>query len=211
MRKILSIETKNVNVNNAFQVQVTEVVWALVKSESSRTYKIDRIAVSTYINNKLSLKGLSCRFFGNKGSSINKKNPLLSKSLNDLNLNSLKKESFQESIKHYMLTLTNLEAKVIFFCKNSGEGMLSVPSLGFNLPVYACNLKGKKTWYAETACVFLNEGQTVMIDKLAEVSNGVTPIINEGIHFDAEKWNSLNQDKLAFKCDDNGNAINGLF
>ena len=211
MKKILSIENKTVNVNGAFQVEIKEVVWVLVKSETSRTYKIDRIGVSVYCNGKLDFKGLSVRFFRDKGVSINKKNPLESKSLNEIKLDRVKNESFQDSMKKYLLTLKNLEAKVLFFEKKSGEGMVSVPSLNTTFSVYACNLKGKKTWYAETACVYLERDQMIMIDNFAEVSEGITAIVNEGVKFDQEKWNSLDQSKLAFKCNDQGEATNGLF
>ncbi len=29
--------------------------------------------------------------------------------------------------------------------------------------------------------------------------------------FDEDKWNSLDQNSLAFRCDDSGKALNGLF
>lgn len=77
--------------------------------------------------------------------------------------------------------------------------------------VYACNIAGKKTWYPETACVYYKVGETVDVEfeafgdfKLFVC--GLTPG-----HFDAERWDSLDKSRLAFKCDENGNAINGLF
>lgn len=73
--------------------------------------------------------------------------------------------------------------------------------------IYACNIPGKKTWFAETACVFYVEGQIIDFD--IKEGGFIVPT-TPGI-FDAEKWNSLDQDRLAFKCDENGKAINGLF
>lgn len=95
---------------------------------------------------------------------------------------------------------------------SGSEGLIKIHDTDLMLQIiYACNINGKKTWYPETACVYYNEGQEV--DVSLSVFSGFTLFVN-GLtpgHFDAKKWNSLPQDYLAFKCDENGTAINGLF
>lgn len=78
-------------------------------------------------------------------------------------------------------------------------------------PLYACNIQGKKTWYPETACVYYKTGQ--VIDVELKVFHGFTLFVcglTPG-HFDRAHWERLDQSKLAFKCDENGKALNGLF
>jgi len=94
---------------------------------------------------------------------------------------------------------------------NRSEGLVKINETGDILPLYACNIKGTKTWYPETACVYYDDGQVV--DVQLKVFSGGQIFVN-GIppgHFDAERWNSLDQSRLAFKCDENGEALNGLF
>ncbi len=76
--------------------------------------------------------------------------------------------------------------------------------------IYACNIPGKKTWYQDTACVYYDNGQEVEvrfdIQYGATFCVGVTPgTVNE------EKWASLDQSRLAFKCDESGKPTTGLF
>jgi hypothetical protein len=204
-RKILDIQTVTTTVNKAFVVKATYVVFALLTGETARTYKASDLFVRCYINRRRSLIGGSRRCY-RKPLSIKKNG-----SVDEATIETMKRDAWNEAIKSYLMTLNDLEGRVVFFDKSRGEGMVAVDSLGTTFSVYACNLKGKKTWYAETACVYLNKGDTVKIDKLAEVSDGLTALVSEGVHFDAEKWASLDQSRLAFKCDENGNAINGLF
>lgn len=103
------------------------------------------------------------------------------------------------------------DAEVRWFNKVSGEGMLYIPELAISAVVYACNLPGRKTWYAETACVYYERGQKVRIKlDIPAYSElfviGITPGT-----LDTEAWNNIKDKPLAFRCDDEGNAINGLF
>lgn len=92
------------------------------------------------------------------------------------------------------------------------EGLVKIHCTDLMLQtIYACNIQGKKTWYPETACVYYTEGQNVDVELVVFSGfklfvNGLTPG-----HFDKQRWESLDQSRLAFKCDENGKAINGLF
>lgn len=99
-----------------------------------------------------------------------------------------------------------IQATVIFFDRNSGEGMVK-DSAGNIAELYACNIPGKRTWYANTACMYYNKGDVI---EVTQDDNGFVIPLTPGI-FDAAKWNSLDQSRIAFKCDDSGKATNGLF
>lgn len=100
------------------------------------------------------------------------------------------------------------KAKVLYFDRLSGEGMIQAENQVFVL--YACNIEGKKTWYPETACVYYVKDQEIDVelkwDNYACFAIGLT----QGT-VDQEKWNRLDQSRLAFKCDESGKAVNGLF
>lgn len=94
-------------------------------------------------------------------------------------------------------------AVVWLFNKSSGEGFIRLDD-GLVLPIYACNIPGKKTWYPKTACVYYTEGQSVQIRIDVHMFStafaiGVTPG-----HFDAEHWNSIKDQELAFRCNEEG-------
>jgi len=77
--------------------------------------------------------------------------------------------------------------------------------------IYACNINGKKTWYPETACVYYETGQIVDVELKVFTGfqlfvNGLTPG-----HLDEAHWNRIKDQSLAFRCDEAGNAITGLF
>lgn len=93
---------------------------------------------------------------------------------------------------------------VLWFNKNSGVGMVRTNDRTIEL--YACNIKGKKTWYPETACVYYTEGQTID----CHLDHGLLVGDTQG-YFDEEGWARLDHDHLAFKCNEKGEAINGLF
>jgi len=103
------------------------------------------------------------------------------------------------------------KAKILYFDKMSGEGMVEL--IGEQTPcliIHACNIKGKKTWFPKTACVYYEKDQ--IVDVRVEWDDYVTFVI--GLtpgHFDKEAWDSLDQDKLAFKCNSDGEATSGLF
>jgi hypothetical protein len=102
------------------------------------------------------------------------------------------------------------KARVVFF--NKGQGVGLVQGIGENedvaIEIYACNIRGKKTWYPETACVFYDKGQEIEIE--VDTSSKLAIGHTQGT-LDVEKWDSLDQSRLAFKCNDQGEAINGLF
>ena len=90
--------------------------------------------------------------------------------------------------------------------KNRGEFWVRA-SDGSRGIIYACNIPGKKTWFAETACMYFDENE--VIDVYQDKYGFIIPITPG--KFDKEKWNSLDHNRLAFRCDKNGKAINGLF
>lgn len=100
-----------------------------------------------------------------------------------------------------------IECVVLWFNRQSGEGWVQSLEDRSGNYIYACNIKGKRTWYESTACVYYAEGEIVNIEV---DENGFLIGHTPGI-FDSEKWNKLDQSRLAFKCDEQGKAINGLF
>ncbi len=102
------------------------------------------------------------------------------------------------------------KAKVLWFDLSRGVGVVDGLNGEGDYTIYACNIKGKRTWYPETACVFYMKGEEVDVE--LEIQYGATFCIGLTQGYpDNEKWESLDQDRLAFKCDENGKAINGLF
>lgn len=79
------------------------------------------------------------------------------------------------------------------------------------LPIYACNIVGKKTWYPETACVYYENNQIIEVE-LKVYSGGKIFVcgLTPGI-LDEERWNKIKNDSLAFRCNDKGEIITGLF
>lgn len=103
------------------------------------------------------------------------------------------------------------KATIISGGKGDVEFLARVEGLEHLQVIYACNIKGTKTWYESTACVYYKEGEVVDVElkvfhDFKTFVCGLTPG-----HFDAEKWARLDKDRLAFKCDENGKALNGLF
>jgi hypothetical protein len=108
-----------------------------------------------------------------------------------------------------------LDAKVLWFNKNSGEGSVEITGKDGTTQrseIYACNIKGKKTWYPETACVYYVENQQVKIS--LDFQGRCGPIFVVGLTqgtFDQEHWDKIKDSGLAFRCDEDGKAVNGLF
>lgn len=205
-RKILSVHTYNLKIGE-LTVCCRDVVWCLVGETTSRTVKTGHIGFTTLIGKQHGVE--AC--FPKKRVSINLKNPLESKFFQNFDVERLFKTARSEAAKDYLVASQGeLEAKVSWFDKSRGEGFVKIESLDLLIPVYACNIKGKKTWYPETACVFLNKEETVTV-KLIDLGHLSCEVLGGSIHFDTEKWNSLDRSKLAFKCDENGKATNGLF
>jgi hypothetical protein len=104
------------------------------------------------------------------------------------------------------------KAQVVWFDRVSGEAW--VRGLGddsdVSMPLYACNIPGKRTWYPETACVYFERDATIDVEIHPSLGCSLLVAHTPGIQDDA-KWNGLDQSKLAFRCDESGNAINGLF
>jgi hypothetical protein len=209
MRRILKIENQVLKISDTLNLNVKRVWFAVVSSENSRSIKTDHIGVRSYINNKLAFDGVGARFW-TKPVSINRKLGLSDPKLVGPNLDKMRRESDYMAFQRYCLSLSDLSGHVVYFDKRSGQGMVRVHKLDMTFPVYACNLNGKRTWHAETACVYLNEGPIEGFS-LAEVSTGLTISGLNGL-FDAEKWNNLDQSKLAFKVNPETNELeSGLF
>jgi len=75
--------------------------------------------------------------------------------------------------------------------------------------VYACNIKGAKTWYAETACVYLKTGDEVEVKLTVFTDQTFATVLTKG-YFDEEQWNSLDHSTLAFKVSESGELESGL-
>ena len=100
------------------------------------------------------------------------------------------------------------KATVRWFNALSGEGMIRLES-GVSLPIFACNIQGRRTLFPGTACVSYEKGQEVTVlveqDAFCCFVHGLTPG-----RFDAEKWNSYNKEDLAFTVDEKGEITSGL-
>lgn len=99
-----------------------------------------------------------------------------------------------------------MKAKVIFFDRKHGEGIAKLLSGGGTFMIYASGIPGKRTWYAHTACVYYSEGDIIEIEP-----SDFGVICKTPGKLDLDKWASLDQERLAFVCDESGNAITGLF
>lgn len=101
-------------------------------------------------------------------------------------------------------------AKVDWFDAVRGLGMVSIDD-SLRLPIYACNIDGKKTWFPETACVYYTEKQEVLVRIDSHSYSHVSVIgLTPGTP-DTEGWNNIKNQDLAFRCNEKGDAINGLF
>lgn len=100
-------------------------------------------------------------------------------------------------------------AKVLWFNILSGKGMILVS--GMRLPIYSCNIPGRKTWYPETACVFYDDNQLVEVKlSIFSLNNVMARGVTPG-YLDIDKWDRIKEDNLAFRCNEKGEAITGLF
>ena len=109
--------------------------------------------------------------------------------------------------------MTYHKGTVLWFEKSIGEGIIRDNESQITHRVYACNIVGAKTGYPHTACMYLENGQQVEFaltgDPYIDGPCGAGNITN-GI-FDAEHWDRIKGEKLAFRKNDNGEFINGLF
>jgi hypothetical protein len=99
-------------------------------------------------------------------------------------------------------------AIVAWFDRRDGEGVARSLDRQASYRISAAGIPGKKTWYSHTACVFYVEGQEIELEILDEPP--YAKCLTQGT-FDEAKWNSLDHDRLAFRCDENGKALCGLF
>lgn len=102
------------------------------------------------------------------------------------------------------------QATVTWFDKPSGMGCVRIDE-NLSLPIYSCNIKGRKTWFPETACVYYEPGETVDIRIDCHSRKTLFAIGETPGHFDAVGWDRIKGQNLAFRCDEDGKALNGLF
>lgn len=208
-RKVLSVNTQIVSIGG-ISTKARTVLWCVPISITPRVVKSERVCVSVYVGGLN--HGIEYRA-PKKPVSINLKNPEGSKCFEKWNLQEMIQEAYYTAGRRFILATPalsqNISGVVKWFRRDDGEGAIET-ALG-TFRVYACNIKGAKTWYPETACMYLKEGETVQFD-LADMGDHPTPSkVRGNVYFDKEKWDSLDQSRLAFKCDEDGNAINGLF
>lgn len=204
-RKVLSVENTKYT-SGQVTVDVKIVLWCIPLSTTSRTIKTDHIMYSVYINRKTKFYGVN-GWMPRKAVSINLKNPMKSKFFESLSPERTRNNAFSEAWQDFRATLTGLTGVVSWFNKSSGEGFVKCTQTGELSPIYACNLPQARSGYPETACVFYTEGQEINFKYSDHF------VIPETIpHFDKEKWDKLDQSRLAFKKNiETGKFMNGLF
>ena len=79
-----------------------------------------------------------------------------------------------------------------------------------SIVVYSCNILGAKTWFPETACMELVEGNPVEFEIVPGAESCGACKVTGGI-LDVEQWERIKGKDLAFRCDSQGNATTGLF
>lgn len=96
----------------------------------------------------------------------------------------------------------------MWFDKLAGDGVARSLDGQGTYRISACGIPGKKTWYDHTACVFYEKGAEIELELLDEppYARCLTPGV-----FDKAKWDGLDHDRLAFRCDEDGKALCGLF
>lgn len=201
-RKILNIQNDTLSQGQTTISRKT-VIWCVVDSTGPRTIKTTHIGFSVYLNKKFS--GIAA-WMPRKSYSINIKNPLNSKvfTTDEYSVNKSISESTGMAYARYLKSLGKMQGIVQWF---SGDiGTIRVDSIDLSIKVHACNIIGAKTWFPETACIYLEKGQIVEFEYSECGANKVT----NGI-IDTEKWNSIKDQNLAFRCNENGEAITGLF
>lgn len=196
-RSILNIKNDYI-MHGDIKVPVKVVIWCIINEKTSRTIKTNHIGISTYIGTS---HGISA-YMPRKYVSLNIKNPLNSKFFETVNLDHSKKDSLNMAYRHYITNKSRSIGLIGVVSWFSGDhGMIKCNISGNIYEIYACNIKGAKTWYPETACMFVKAGETVTFD-LVDMGSHVTACkVRGNVYFDAEKWSKLDQSKLAFKCD----------
>lgn len=206
-RKILSIDHLKITIDD-MSVKTRFILWCVPESTTHRSIKTRHIAISVYVGGlHQGIRACHSRSL----ISINLKNPKNSKVFRTWNLKAYMKEALGDGVRTFLLATPSLSQNVsgLVTYWSGTEGIIK-NNLG-TFTVYACNIKGAKTWYSETACMFLKEGETVEFD-LVDMGDFLTPNkVRSNVYFDAKKWASLDQGKLTFKLDESGEPISGLF
>ena len=113
-------------------------------------------------------------------------------------------EDFKRRVEGKLLT-----GRVLWFNREKGLGSVDVAGEGL-YPLYACNISGKRTWYSETACVYLLSGTLIEVEIMPFIKESLVVCHSPGI-FDAEKWERLDAKGLALKCGPDDKLSSGLF
>lgn len=182
------------------------VVWCCKLEQTSRTIKTNHIGVSVYVNGKLSNYGFEA-WHPMKPVSLKLNKPMESKFFLEHDIQRMINQAFSSAYSCYCQALGPQQGKVRWFNSSSGKGAIQCLKTERILPVYACNIIGAKTGFPETACMTLDEGQIVTFEHHEQC--GAVNVT--GGKFDAESWNKLDHDNLAFKMDEDGNFISGMF
>jgi hypothetical protein len=199
--KVLSVKRVNVSIGNV-TLRCKRIVACFPdtpkgKAKTTKTlhYLVKTIA---FVNGK-KISGIAARF--PKSMSIKK----------EYDLASAEQESVNDLCRSYLGRLKGRRGVVRRFDRTTGKGWITDPELDQVFSVYGCNIKGAKTGYPHTACMYLDCGAEVVFD-LFDFGNHISAVnVTGDVRFDQELWNSLDHDKLAFKKDADGNFINGLF
>jgi len=103
-----------------------------------------------------------------------------------------------------------LIGSVRFFNKSKGSGYVYIESLDLNIEIFASNIQGKKTWFPETACVSYEENEIIECH-LSGSYNHLLLVGDTVGQLDVGHWELIKDSGLAFKCDSEGKALNGIF
>lgn len=203
-RQVLNIEHTTCK-TGTLDVPITLVTWCMAEGTTSRTIKSTHVAVTAYVGG-LSFRGTSARM-PSKAVSINLKQPLKSKCFELWGYSGMVKQACYNAWVKYLPSLGVVSGTVLWFDERRGEGEIRCDVTDVSVFVYACNIPGAKTGFSETACMVLQRDEQVTFTHHeacgAQIVTGGT--------FDADKWANLDQSRLAFKKDESGAYINGLF
>lgn len=99
------------------------------------------------------------------------------------------------------------DAEVSWFNPVEGTGYVYMPKLKWKMPIFACNISGKRSWWPEHACVSYERGQKVRV-------RFVDPHFIEGITpgtFNDPQFQAQDRSRMSFCVDTEGKLVNGLF
>lgn len=88
-----------------------------------------------------------------------------------------------------------------------GRGWVKIAQWDQVMPIYACNIEGKRSWWPEHACVSYERGQHVRVQfKEPHFVIGLTPGT-----FNAEQFASQDRSRMTFNVNEAGQVTSGLF